>query len=285
MTRPLLALVLLAASCAERAMTPSQFTERFVKEARAGWPALGVTAEADLHLRITREDGEESTAFLDNAYQLYLQDPDAAGEVIRNYLQAFAEPAVAEPNLDRTRIVPVVKDRPWMTEVAASAEASGLEGRLEHVFEDLNEDLVIVYAVDHPNRIRFLGPTELGKSGLQRSELRALAIDNLRRILPKPELTEGPLISLITAGGDYDASLLLFPEIWSGGSIQVDGDIVVAVPSRDVLLISGSENAAGMAKLRELATQTMLESPYRLTDRLFVFRDGGFRRFEPTHGR
>jgi len=70
----------------------------------------------------------------------------------------------------------------------------------------------------------------------------------------------------------------LFDELWSGGQIKVDGDDVVAVPSRDVLLVTGSRNLAGIAKLRELAAQIVRQSPYRLTDELFVYREGSFQR-------
>jgi uncharacterized protein YtpQ (UPF0354 family) len=55
---------------------------------------------------------------------------------------------------------------------------------------------------------------------------------------------------MITAGGDYEASLLLFDDIWSGGQIKVEGDIVVAVPAKNVLLITGSQNRKGLAAAR-----------------------------------
>ena len=47
---------------------------------------------------------------------------------------------------------------------------------------------------------------------------------------------------MLKAGGDYEASLLLFDDIWRDGQVKVDGDIVVAVPAKDVLLVTGSNN-------------------------------------------
>ncbi len=83
---------------------------------------------------------------------------------------------------------------------------------------------------------------------------------------------------MITAGGDYVPSLLLLDEIWSGGTLDVEGEIVIAIPTRDVLLFTGSGNKEGVKKLRELAKKTARRRPYSLTDRLFVYRGGKFER-------
>jgi uncharacterized protein YtpQ (UPF0354 family) len=150
----------------------------------------------------------------------------------------------------------------------------------ENLVEDLNKDLVIVYAEDSPRNIRFLTASNLTELGIEKEQLRALAVANLRRLVPTPEVTRGPLVSMIVAGGDYEASLLLFDELWSGGPVSVDGEIVVAIPARNILLFAGSRNKAGIARLRQLASKYAREAPYRLTGRLFVFRGGRFVPFD-----
>ena len=59
----------------------------------------------------------------------------------------------------------------------------------------------------------------------------------------------------------------------------MDGDIVVAVPAKDVVLITGSKSRKGIAHVREVAAKLKAESRYQLTDTLFVYRDGRFTRF------
>jgi uncharacterized protein YtpQ (UPF0354 family) len=54
---------------------------------------------------------------------------------------------------------------------------------------------------------------------------------------------------------------------------------VVAVPARDVLLVTGSRNRTGLKKVRELAAKYVAEGRYELTDMLFVYRDGRFSKF------
>lgn len=79
----------------------------------------------------------------------------------------------------------------------------------------------------------------------------------------------------------YQPSLLLFDDIWNGGAIKVDGEIVVAVPARGVLLVTGSRNEKGVEKVREIAQDLATDGNYTLTSTLFVYRKGTFVRFEP----
>jgi Uncharacterized protein conserved in bacteria len=67
--------------------------------------------------------------------------------------------------------------------------------------------------------------------GLSREALRSLAIANLKRLLPKIEMRRVGGVGLMSAGGNYEASLLLIDDIWSGGQVKVNGDIVVAIPT------------------------------------------------------
>jgi uncharacterized protein YtpQ (UPF0354 family) len=147
----------------------------------------------------------------------------------------------------------------------------------QHLADRFNNELVVVYAQDDPNRMRYLTTQE--DFGLSRAELKALAIENLKRVLPKIEMRGDDEVMLMTAGGNYEASLLLIDDIWSSGQVKVDGDIVVAIPTRDVLLVTGSRNRAGLKRVRELVAKFVAQGPYELTDTLFRYRDGRFTKF------
>jgi uncharacterized protein YtpQ (UPF0354 family) len=234
-----------------------------------------VTVKGDLELMITHPSGFESTALLANAYSEYSLEPAQLGEVINLFVKALAEERASETKVDRSNIVPIVRDRQWLDDVRNSLE--GIGARQEHLTEKLNNELIIVYAEDSRANIRYLAIEEGADIG--REELRALAITNLRRLLPEVEKRGEGDISMITAGGNYEASLLLLDEIWSSGQIQVNGDIVVAIPARDLLLVTGSRNRAGVKRLRAFAAKFAAQGPYGLIDTLFVYRNGRFIRF------
>ena len=210
-----------------------------------------------------------------NLYSDYRRDPASLNAIIDVYAAGLTEakPSGATAGLDRTRIVPVIKDRAWLEESQRSIKAHA--PTQEFLSEDLNAQLVILYAEDTANRTRYLMAHEYAGD---RKELRTLAVDNLIRLLPKIEMRQDD-VSLVSAGGDYEASLLLFDSMWSDGQVKVNGDIVVAIPSKDILLVTGSKNRKGLATMRELTKKVVAESRYRITEDLFVYRKGRFTKF------
>ena len=259
-------------------MSPADFTREFAKKVGPTLPGFTVDIKGERELRITNAKGKESTMFLDNAYAEYVHDPQALSAIVRKYGAGLAEFPGEGVSIDRSRIVPIVKDRKWLAEIRQSLTARGAKQPPENVFDELNDELIVVYAEDSPRSIRYLTPKNLSDIGIARGELRGLAVENLKRLIPKIEVRPGPLFSMVKADGNYEASLLLFDDLWSNAQIKVDGDFVVAIPARDVLLVTGSRNPAGIVKLRELAAQIVRESSYHLTDQLFVYRKGSFQR-------
>ena len=117
-----------------------------------------------------------------------------------------------------------------------------------------------------------------------RTNLRELALANLRLLIPKVEAQEGvDGILIIDAGGALEAGLLLSDRLWSSGQIRVDGDIAVAVPAMDALLVAGSHNPAGLTQLHRVAAR-LATGPYAVSRSLFVYRDGKFVRFDDLTG-
>jgi uncharacterized protein YtpQ (UPF0354 family) len=243
-------------------------------------PDTTVTVSGDLTLNLRRPDGRGATVNLANLYNAYVQEPARRDELVTRLVTSVAEPCKACGRLDRTNIVPVIKSRLWLEHLRAVFRAQAGANAPDPLYEDFNSELVIVYAEDSGGRTRYLSTAE--NTGIARAALRALAVENLRRLLPKVEMRlHDNVFGRITAGGDYEASLLLLDEVWSNPQIKVNGDIVVAIPAKDILLITGSRNRKGMQTLRNLAANIVQKESYRLVETLFVYRNGRF----VTYGR
>jgi uncharacterized protein YtpQ (UPF0354 family) len=262
-------------------LSPQKFTETFAAEMRKAVPTLNVTIVAPLELRVKDATGHETTSFLDNAYRSYRMTPADGDAIIAQYVVSFKESRGAiDTPIDKTRIVPVIKDKNYLAGVRESLVARGQSAPdFMDLYEVYNSELWIFYAEDSPKNMRFLSKKDLAKLDLDTNSVRTLAVENLRKIVPQPEIMGGNGIYMLRAGGDYEASLLLADKLWTSGQFKVDGDIVVAVPSRDVVIITGSSNRAAIAKAREVATKTLAEAAYRLTPELFVYRNGKFEVF------
>lgn len=279
--RILLANLGLLAGCAKtKPLSSGQFTGECAAALRAARPDWVVNTTRDLELAVSVAGKDPATSFLNNAYDVYRQNPAALQDVISRYVAAGIDTVEGiKDGVDRTRIVPVIKDRPWLAETRNSSAERGTNKPAEHVFEDFSADLVILYAEDSPKHIRYLTPKDLELGKIDRAELRSLAAANLQRLLPKIERHGSGGFFMLTAGGDYEACLLLFDSIWDDLKPDVQGEIVVAIPSRDLLLVTGSRFPLGLEKMRRLVRETTANGSYRLTPQLFVRRHGRFEAF------
>ncbi len=135
-----------------------------------------------MHLSVKGAGNEEAPVFLDNAYNEYSQNPDQQADnhrpIRRLHGAGFRGGRPGESAADRSgdQGPRVVQGN------SACGQGRGADRAVEQVIEELNEDLVIVYAEDTPQNIRYFGPRDLQEAGVQKDKLRALAVENLRRI-------------------------------------------------------------------------------------------------------
>jgi uncharacterized protein YtpQ (UPF0354 family) len=67
----------------------------------------------------------------------------------------------------------------------------------------------------------------------------------------------------------------LFDDLRERVSDRCRGDIVVAVPTRDLLLFADAADADAVTRLQTMATQAIQGGNYVLTDRLFSWQAQG----------
>ena len=286
-----------------RVLSKEAFTGLFSACLQLACPTLVVRVTGELELE-TGDGGENPRkAFLDNAYSVYLQNPTSRDEVIDGFIASHLDLIAngISDTIDLRRIVPVVKDKAWVENLAESLASHSKKSRgtetedEDHdgdgvdshrplpvpVHESLNSELDVVYAEDSPHNIRYLNTTNLEMLGIDQKSLRLQAIENLTTLLQgEVEVHGGDGVYLVSAGGNYEASFLLFDEFWESQVLEVEGDYVVAIPTRDLLLVTGSENSDGIARIRQAAGSASSNGAYTLTPVLFVRRDGAFEIFE-----
>lgn len=265
---------LLVSTFAVAEYSPDEFTERFVAAIEESAQTGSVEIVDTLQLKVIDADDNETSFFLGNAYEIYLQDEESLDDVIAIYVASLEETITHESStLLVENVVPIVKDDAWAAEVAASLRASGAESEIQYFVEPLAEGLDVFYAEDTPSNIRYLDKQLLLDAGVEIETIRQQAVDNLLAILPDIEVHGSDGLFMITADGNYEASLLLVNEIWTPLNFDIRGDIVISIPARDMLLVSGSENTEELAQMIEIIDEIYSESPYHLTRELYVRRD------------
>jgi uncharacterized protein YtpQ (UPF0354 family) len=243
------------------------FDLQCLKALRKVFPAAKVDLEQDSQIRVDLPGREGQTIFTDNAWQIWRSENDQSTreKEFSRWIQGVAsfETALLSP-ISKEAIVPQVKDELYFSQIT---ERFGKPPDV--VREHLVADLWIVYAIDSPKAITTMKPDQLREVGVQQNELRELAKANLKRILPPVERHgDGSSYFMLTAGGDYVASLLLYEEIWDQQNEDVDGSIIAVVPSRDVILFTGSGNQHGLEEMRNSVKRIHETGAYLVSDTL-----------------
>lgn len=225
--------------------------------------------------RLIRPQHEPITIYFENIWRQSRLDPgirvDQVERFARVFLAAKNNPGTSP---DKKSIVPLVKDEQYL-----NFGRNKQSGDLPFMNEHLAGDLWIIYAVDMPDAIESLSKENVQKLGLDVSALRPLAIENLRRILPPiKKHGDGPMF-MLTAGADYVASLILLDDLWIELKGSVEGDIVVAVPSRDVLLYTSSESSEGIARMRSTIDKIMQSGGYLVSHMMLRLTPDGWKAF------
>jgi uncharacterized protein YtpQ (UPF0354 family) len=228
-------------------------------------PDCSIEFSSESVLRLVRANGEESTAYLDNLWLKYSQDFEDRTELLEKYVRMYQDLWREDLLLDKQNIIAMIKDTEYLEQFPE---------RADFVTEHLCGDLWIVYAEDGPESITTVKRESMMQAGVDETGLRNLAVENLKRILPAAECHgRGPWY-LLTAGSDYVASLLLFDSIWEQIADMVPGKIVATVPTRDVLMFTGSESKEGLSGIRAKSQELCHTGPYSISQSLIV-RDAG----------
>ncbi len=130
-------------------------------------------------------------------------------------------------------------------------------------------DLLIFYAFDTGSHYEIVAYRDLEDLGVTCDELHDRALLNLRGLKLDVRAHKGDRIIMLTAGGNYEATLILLPEIWESVSQMVSGQIVAAVPARDVLYFTGDADSENLADMRRW-TSKAIEQVDKPLSRAFI---------------
>lgn len=153
------------------------------------------------------------------------------------------------------------------------------------ISDSLVGGLIILYAFDLPGHFEYLGQHDCQSLGVDPRDLRKLAVRNLTRRRSKPEiLRPSGEVVMLRLDGDLEASLLLVDHLWPQLARGIAGEVVVGVPSRDVVAVSGTGITGGIETLHwavDRAWKRQNNPKVPLTRSLIVRREDSWQLFEP----
>ena len=180
---------------------------------------------------------------------------------------------------DAGLILPLVKQAIPLSDPSPVMELSPSDTPLSDPFLP---GLCLLYAFDRLPEFEIVLERHVSALRLPPASLRSLAIDNLRRRLPRIERHGNHPAYMLTAGGNLESSLLLLEDLWEQQSADVPGELVVAIPARDVVVFTGSESPEGLEAIRGSVSRLWPSGDHLLTRDLFVWRSHSWHLFEPA---
>jgi uncharacterized protein YtpQ (UPF0354 family) len=149
----------------------------------------------------------------------------------------------------------------------------------ENVLDEYIGGLAVGYTAGPPYGERLVSWSDLERFDLRQRELRRQAAENLDILLDAVHIHGQPPVLMFSFGG-LESSLLLSDELWDGLERSVPGRLVVGVPARDVLIMTGSESAIGIEKARRAVDRVFFaRGDHLLLDDLLIRIDGEWEPF------
>lgn len=141
------------------------------------------------------------------------------------------------------------------------------------------DGLAVGYSSGPPFGERLLTWDDLERLDISRRELRHTAATQLDRMLDEVRVHGQPPALMLSFDG-LESSLLLSDVFWDELSESVPGELVIGVPARDVVIITGSRSRAGLEKARRAVDRVFFaKGPHLLLPDLLLWRDGDWEPF------
>jgi uncharacterized protein YtpQ (UPF0354 family) len=143
-----------------------------------------------------------------------------------------------------------------------------------NVLDEYFEDLAVAYSVGPPYGDRLITWADLKRVELSRRDLRRRAANNLDSMLDSVRIHGQPPALMLSFQG-LESSLVLADPFWDSIEESVPGELVIGVPARDVVIMTGSASRTGIAKARRAVDRVFFAGgPHLLMQDLMVRRRG-----------
>ncbi|MEB8096035.1 DUF1444 domain-containing protein [Staphylococcus xylosus] len=223
-------------------------------------------------LRISRVDNDKGvTVKLSPIVAKYKSQK----EKIVDEIVYYVEEAVAQmndaalSNTDDIKVMPVLRS-PSFDEKDKSGNA--------FVIDEHTAETNIYYAMDLGKSYRLIDEKTLEQMNLTKQQLKEMALFNVRKLENKYTTDEvkGNIFYFVNTNDGYDASRVLNTSFLNNIQEQCEGEMLVAVPHQDVLIIADIRNKTGYDVMAHLTMEFFTNGLVPITSLSLGYDKGHF---------
>lgn len=242
-------------------------------------PTQSVVSVKDRTIALKRPKGDVANTYTDNVWAVCKDIPGKRKRSLRTFLTSLKEIAsgTAQDKGTVSDVVPLVRSAMLVDQIDG-AKPSGAAPDTKSfalAWYPIASGMICVYASDSPNSLSMLPADKAAKLGLSAADIKKGPMQTLRSHLPTDINFYGAKgIFMVTCGGDFESSLILDDEVMSELKKRVKGRLVFGVSNKDILMATGDQEQAALAKLREVIARGAHEGARPISDKLYYWDDG-----------
>ncbi|GGG83183.1 DUF1444 family protein [Staphylococcus pragensis] len=223
-------------------------------------------------LRIYRQDNHKGVTIKLNAIVAKYEEQK---EKIVDEIVYYVEEAIAQMNDDSLnkmqdiQIMPVIR--------SASFDKKTKEGH-PFIIEKHTAETNIYYALDLGKSYRLIDESMLKQLGITEQQVKEMSLFNIRKLQNKYKTDEvkGNIFYFVNSNDGYDASRILNTKFLDEIYSQCEGEMLVAVPHQDVLIIADIRNKTGYDVMAHLTMEFFTKGLVPITSLSFGYEKGHF---------
>lgn len=156
-----------------------------------------------------------------------------------------------------------------------------LGSKNEPFITDLGNGLLVAYLLDQNGKFEYLQNRQLVAEGISKEKMYEIGLLNLKKLATNNfRLKPMKSIFAIFVDGNFEASLVLIPELWEKIlKSYVANKFIVAIPTRDMLVFCDSESQAGIRELNSLCKRVKNDGERLLSDNLYVRENNSWKEY------
>ncbi|WP_051331146.1 DUF1444 family protein [Aneurinibacillus terranovensis] len=248
-----------------------KITEAVAETLGSSWLARVVEDEQPL-LQLSKE-GQPApfTIKLDALLARMANNESEQESILKDFVAKLGrvmDEARNDPSLigQEERIYPVVRHPSFLKNALA-----------EYVYREHTAETAVLYALDFSQSYTLITEHMLQNAGWSRDQLHTLAIRNLESLNTsfKEDRVGGNRFYFFACKDSYSASRVLLPALLKEMAGKCEGQMGVAVPHQDVLIIADLADAKGASLLSRIAVDFAMRGNVPITPMPFMYEQGG----------
>ncbi|WP_436854140.1 DUF1444 domain-containing protein [Staphylococcus caeli] len=226
----------------------------------------------DETLRISRVDnGKGVTVKINPIVAKYKSQKEKIVDEIIYYVEEAIEQMKGESltHSDQIQVMPVLR--------SPSFDKKDKNGNA-FVIDQHTAETNIYYAVDLGKSYRLIDEAMLQEMNVTKQQLKEMALFNVRKLENKYTTDEvkGNIFYFVNSNDGYDASRILNTSFLNEIQEQCEGEMLVAVPHQDVLIIADIRNKTGYDVMAHLTMEFFTKGLVPITSLSLGYENGHF---------